>query len=214
MGDRGCSSLPPLHLPSQQPLPKGSPSSARCSRARGHLPGSGSTPSPWDGARPTAGSSSGLAAVPRSHIGGREQLCCHGGKEAAERETFPRSEESAGEEGRGLVAGLPEAGRDKPVQGLGVEGLHLPLDQWSWEMKNSSLLHPWRWTLLPQPHRLPLPHDTSWAVLSSRLLHKPRVGLHKSPPGPWERRTSLPPGLLLPSPAARAGLRLSVQITP
>ena len=108
--ETGDAPLPlPSIFPANTPLPESGPSSARCSPARGHLPSPGSPPSPQDGAGHAVGSSSGPARMHQSHIGGREQLCCHGGEEAAERETFPRREESVGDEGRGLL-GFPTLG--------------------------------------------------------------------------------------------------------
>lgn len=76
-----------------------------------------------------------------SHGEGRAQLCCHGGKEAAEPEPF-----HAGRNWSEMMAEdcrLPEVGRDKGLQGPEVEWLHLPLDGWSWGMKDSSSPHPY-----------------------------------------------------------------------
>lgn len=75
-----------------------------------HLPGPGCAPSLRDRAGHMAGAAPALLTRIRAMEGGREQLGCHGGEEAAEGETFPGREESVGDAGRGCPAPRGRAG--------------------------------------------------------------------------------------------------------
>lgn len=81
------------------------------------------------------------------------------------------------------------------------------------------LLSPSLWMVssrafLPQPHRLPLLRDMSWAVLSSHLLHKRRLGCKRDNLTPRSDAPRCPWACSCLPPPTRAGLHLSLQITP
>lgn len=99
--EMGDASLPSQLHPNQAPVPRSSPSSLQCPRAGA---GPGHAASLRDHAGHMAGAAPALLTRIRATQGGREQLGCHGGEEAAEGETFPGREESVGDAGRGCRA--------------------------------------------------------------------------------------------------------------
>lgn len=214
MGDGGCSPTPAPSQPT--PLfPRAAPARRDVPRLGGTCLAPGCTPGLRDGAGHAAGSSSGPAHVHQSRIGGREQLCCHGGKEAAKRETFPRKEESVGGEGRGLP-GSPRLGGINLCRfgGGGTTSASRSMELGDEKLLPSpSLWMVSRRTLLPQPHRLPLLRDTSWAVLSSHLLHKRRLGCKRGNLAPQSNAPRCPQACSCLPPLTRAGLHCSMQIT-
>lgn len=202
--------LSPTPAPSPS-APEGGPSSVRCSSARQHLPGPGCirTPRMVPGT-PREAVPAPLVCIekPYGREGGTEQQCCHGGKEAAERETFPRREESAGDEGRGLPGSLRPRGinlckvwRWRGYICLWIDGvggrktppLSIPVDG---ELPDSPSPTPLCAPRLELGHPQRPPLAQAW------------FGLQKSQPGPSERCSSLPLGLLLPPPARPRWLTL------
>lgn len=168
----GDAPLPSQHLPSQALLPRAAPAPRDAPSSAAPAPRV--LPALWDHGGHMAGAAPALLTRIRAVEGGREQLGCHGGEEAAEGETFPGREESVGGRGQGLP-GSPRPGAGGNISARFGGGGATSASRWRelGEGKTSSPLHPYGCRAAgpssPSLIAPSAPHGVSWAVLSSHL---------------------------------------------